>query len=113
MPVLHTGSNRVAAPRVKGSEPSEARVIQDGRLEWMLYAACREADERLFFGPLDEPAPDRQRREDAALRWCAACPVRRICRDVALSRGERYGVWGGLAQAELRRRRHATARAAR
>lgn len=42
-------------------------------------------------------------RETArARRICAACPVRDECLDVALDRGEDFGMWGGLTPAERR-----------
>lgn len=32
----------------------------------------------------------------AAALICTACPVRQICLDAAVARGEKYGVWGGV-----------------
>lgn len=69
--------------------------------DWGRRAACRGGDAALFFGPVtSESKRDRERREAAAKRICVTCPVLIPCRDHALRSGERYGVWGGLGEAE-------------
>lgn len=71
--------------------------------DWQQLAACRGADAELFFGPNRfEPKQEREAREAAAKEFCARCPVVDPCRETALRRGERYGVWGGLGEAERR-----------
>lgn len=75
---------------------------------WFEYAACRDADRRLFFEPEDEGAKPRERRIRAAKAVCAACPVRRECLLFALATPERYGIWGGFTareRATLKQRR--------
>ena len=42
----------------------------------------------------------RGRRENAAKKLCAQCPVIRSCRDYALDAVEAYGVWGGRNNGE-------------
>jgi WhiB family redox-sensing transcriptional regulator len=79
----------------------EARLYQtSGDTGWHDRAACRRADPRLFdsltrqevrdcdSNPLNLP------RVRDALPYCAACPVRRECREWADAEGEQ-GVWGG------------------
>lgn len=71
---------------------------------WERFAACAPEDITLFFGPHEpEDRRDRAVREERAKRICARCPVVEPCRRAALSRGERFGVWGGLGERERRR----------
>lgn len=51
--------------------------------------ACWGADPDLFFPMPGESA-------DPAKAICGACPVRAECLAVARSRGERWGIWGGV-----------------
>jgi hypothetical protein len=80
-------------------------VVGLTRPAWMRDAACRGHDPAVFF-------PGRTGAARTLLvearRICAACPVVEECRDHAVSRGERFGVWGGLSEKqrrEVRRRR--------
>jgi len=73
--------------------------------DWQRYAACRGMDVEVFFPPTGERGAARARREEAACRICASCPVRADCAAFARSAGEPYGVWGGLTERERRRRR--------
>ena len=66
--------------------------------EWQLEGACREADPRLFFHPEGERGPARRKRDEAAVKVCATCPVLQECRNHGLSVREPYGVWGGLTE---------------
>lgn len=75
------------------------------RLEWQESAACRGYDSNLFIEPDDERTSVRIRREQAAKRVCAACPVRFECLRFAESGPEVFGVWGGTTQRERRVRR--------
>lgn len=83
------------------------------RWGWQEQAACSGMTLDLFFSPDGERQRERERREQAALRVCARCPVRRNCLDQALRAPENYGVWGGMTEdqraAERRRRRRLTA----
>ncbi|MCZ7413115.1 WhiB family transcriptional regulator [Streptomyces sp. WMMC897] len=81
--------------------------------EWARKAACTkpEADPDWWAAP--GPSEDGQ----TAITWCAACPVRRPCLELAIrieedaSAGHRSGIYGGLTPHdrrqlfELRRRR--------
>jgi len=69
----------------------------------------------LFFGPDGERQPEREIRERKAKQICMGCPVRTECLDYAVSRPEKYGMWGGLNEDERaseRRRRMRRANAA-
>lgn len=82
---------------------------------WQDAAACRGEDIGLFFGPDGERQPEREIRERKAKSICARCPVQTECLEYALSRPEKYGVWGGLNEEERaseRRRRMRRANAA-
>lgn len=69
---------------------------------WQLSGACRHADPELFFHPDAERGAARRRRDAAALRVCAGCPVLHRCRDHALEQHEAGGVWGGLTEEQRR-----------
>ena len=49
-----------------------------------------------------ESKTQRRKRESAAKRICAECPVRRECFDYAMRVHEPFGIWGGLTEAERR-----------
>jgi WhiB family redox-sensing transcriptional regulator len=66
--------------------------------EWQLDGDCREADPRLFFHPEGERGPARRKRDEAAVKICATCPVLQECRNHGLTVREPYGVWGGLTE---------------
>ncbi|MFD4717290.1 WhiB family transcriptional regulator [Streptomyces sp. NPDC058423] len=70
--------------------------------DWQLRAACRGADSSLFFHPTNERGEAREERERKAKRVCGRCPVRTACLRHALETRERFGVWGGLGEHELR-----------
>ncbi|CCW13148.1 MULTISPECIES: WhiB family transcriptional regulator [Rhodococcus] len=74
-------------------------------LGWQFRGSCRSAGEFYFFAPDDEPSHVRRRREAAAKRICASCPVLTECRTHAMLSRERHGVWGGLSERERRIRR--------
>jgi WhiB family redox-sensing transcriptional regulator len=71
--------------------------------EWQAQAACRSADAGLFFPPDDDRGPVRAAREAAAKAVCRRCPVLEDCARHALATGERFGVWGGMTEAERAR----------
>jgi WhiB family redox-sensing transcriptional regulator len=66
--------------------------LYDDRHPWRRDAACRTADQRLFF-PISAAETD-------ALRFCDGCPVRRECLDFAIRNNEDQGVWGGMREGD-------------
>jgi WhiB family redox-sensing transcriptional regulator len=63
-------------------------------MSWQDRGACRDHDPEIFFpavGKSGEPAK----------RICRSCPVMAECRNEAIDRGERNGIWGGLAPDEI------------
>lgn len=81
------------------------------RWVWQDVAACAGHPTGLFFGTEDETLDERNAREASASLVCRACPVIGACLDYALSRPEKFGVWGGMGeqereQARRRRMRH-------
>ena len=60
---------------------------------WQSEASCRGVDPEVFFPTTDEEAA-------SAAAICATCPVRVNCLAFSIERGERYGVWGGMAEKE-------------
>ncbi|MEP6598782.1 MAG: WhiB family transcriptional regulator [Actinomycetota bacterium] len=63
--------------------------------EWQSLAACRGTETATFYHPENERGPRRERREQIAKQFCAACPVVGQCLRWALETREPYGVWGG------------------
>ncbi len=64
-------------------------------------AACG-VDPELHTGPdADEPAEERDAREQVAKEVCAGCPARVACLRRALSIAPEVGVWAGFTAAEL------------
>jgi WhiB family transcriptional regulator, redox-sensing transcriptional regulator len=59
---------------------------------WRMRAACRGVSPDLFFA--DGPV--------GAKKVCSACPVAERCLAYAMADNIRYGVWGGLTDAERR-----------
>lgn len=59
----------------------------------------------LFYGPEDDgrTEQDRDVREAEARSLCTICPIRTRCLERALVHRERYGVWGGMGEAERQR----------
>lgn len=62
-------------------------------VNWTL-ATCREFDPDIWFLP---------EHEDTALRICGGCPISADCLHVALTRPEKWGVWGGATEASRMR----------
>ena len=67
-----------------------------GPLSWKDYANCLGGNEDLFF-------PDRGASTRVAKQICAACQVRVDCLEYAVTRGEKFGIWGGLSERERRK----------
>jgi WhiB family redox-sensing transcriptional regulator len=76
-----------------------------GPEDWQLEALCRQTDPEAFF-------PERGESAREAKRVCGLCEVRAECLDYALANDERFGIWGGLTEREMRRlKKNGTARA--
>lgn len=69
---------------------------------WRVQARCRGVPTNLFFPAAGDMAAARE-----AKAICAACPVRVACRDYAVDRGQREGIWGGVGEYTRRRLRRA------
>jgi WhiB family redox-sensing transcriptional regulator len=88
------------AARVPGSSPVftvASELLGERGPKWMDDGACRspEHPQRIFFpGRGDPTAPGKA--------VCRSCPVVEECLDYALSKPERFGIWGGLSEAERR-----------
>ena len=80
-------------------------AISAGRVAWKDVAACRGVNGRDFFSPAQgERRRERRDREARAKDVCRGCAVRGECLEAAIANDERYGVWGGLTDAERARR---------
>ena len=68
---------------------------------WRASAAC--LDPRDPITDLYYPEGDSNGKAQLAKQICRACPVITDCRHYAVTHEERWGVWGGLSQHQLRR----------
>lgn len=62
---------------------------------WQAGALCAQADPEAWF-------PEKGASVREPKRICMQCPVRADCLEYAVSRNERWGVWGGLSEHERR-----------
>ncbi|MFD9947724.1 WhiB family transcriptional regulator [Nonomuraea sp. NPDC059023] len=64
---------------------------------WQDNAACARNPDlaELFFAPDGEREPARDIREKKAKEVCGGCLAKVDCREYALERPEKYGMWGG------------------
>ncbi len=76
------------------------------RFSWQDHANCREADQDLSFSR-------RGSLTRKARAMCAACIVKKECLEFALTKGERFGIWGGLSERQRRKIHGQRARAAK
>ena len=67
-------------------------------IPWSSDARCDSADPELFF-------PRDGTDNTLAKSICQTCPVRRQCLDYALETRQKYGIWGGMTEAQRRRLR--------
>lgn len=65
--------------------------------DWTDEGICRQVSLDLFFPELGDSGAARE-----AKKVCQGCPVKAICLETALTRHERYGVWGGATERERR-----------
>ncbi|MFI9610484.1 WhiB family transcriptional regulator [Streptomyces sp. NPDC052023] len=90
-------------PLPTGGKPPKVVVVPLLAVwKWQSLAACRDMDTSVFFSPPGERGSARRHRESTARAVCAACPVRTQCARFAVACGQRYGVWGGLTEADRR-----------
>jgi WhiB family redox-sensing transcriptional regulator len=100
-------------PARSSSARTAARIppIAELKLGWQERGLCQSGDATVFFAPDSERIREREKREMAAKRVCAECPVRQQCLEHALALPEQFGIWGGLTEMERaeesRRRRGA------
>ena len=73
------------------------------RPDWMQKAACRGLDPELFY-------PQRGITTKEAKAVCDSCEVCALCLEYALVNGEKFGIWGGLAERQRRKLRQRRAR---
>jgi WhiB family redox-sensing transcriptional regulator len=73
-------------------------LASSARPSWMDEAACKGRT-TLFFGIAGERPERRVRREAAARKVCAGCPVLEPCRTLARLNREN-GLWGGETEEE-------------
>ena len=73
----------------------------EGELAWQTDALCAQTDPEAFF-------PEKGGSTRDAKRVCEACPVQSACLDYAMSKDEKFGIWGGLSERERRRLRRLT-----
>lgn len=69
---------------------------QDPAASWRDDALCAQVGSDLFF-------PEKGGSTRGAKKLCAGCDVREQCLEYALTREERFGIWGGLSERERRR----------
>ena len=62
-------------------------------MHWRAFAACEGMDPDLFF-------PVTEDEEAAPKAVCQRCPVAEECLAYAMTKGEKWGIWGGLTPKE-------------
>ena len=63
---------------------------------WVDNALCAQTDPEAFF-------PEKGGSTRASKAVCAQCFVQAECLDYAITRDERFGVWGGFSERERRK----------
>ncbi|MBB1029695.1 WhiB family transcriptional regulator [Dietzia sp. SLG310A2-38A2] len=77
------------------------RRIDEG-WAWAEHGMCQDVPD-LFYNAENESKSLRRRKETAAKKLCAQCPVIEQCRAHAVAHRELYGVWGGMSEADRHR----------
>jgi WhiB family redox-sensing transcriptional regulator len=67
---------------------------------WRDFALCRGMNPNIFF-----PGSYNTVAVNKAKAICAQCPVRLACEHYGVTHFERFGIWGGYTQRQLRTRR--------
>jgi hypothetical protein len=60
-------------------------------MNWRDDALCAQVDTAIFF-------PPKGGSTKPAKRVCSLCPALDVCREYAVTRDERFGIWGGLSE---------------
>jgi WhiB family redox-sensing transcriptional regulator len=63
---------------------------------WQDRANCIGTDPEVFF-------PKIGKRSEEAQEVCSQCPVTSQCLEYAIAHNDRYGVWGGLSEADRKK----------
>ncbi|MCF7547207.1 WhiB family transcriptional regulator [Pseudonocardia sp. WMMC193] len=71
---------------------------EGGEEDWRDRGLCAQTDPEAFF-------PEKGGSTREAKRICTGCEVRAECLEYAMTRDERFGIWGGLSERERRRLR--------
>lgn len=82
-------------PIVHGVESSRLPDILMNGEEWAAKAMCKGTDPDKFF-------PERGGSTREARQICRSCPVCDECREFAVKKNEKYGVWGDTVEKERR-----------
>jgi WhiB family redox-sensing transcriptional regulator len=73
-------------------------------IDWQERAKCKGEDTDLFYAPRWRDSIRRQGRIEAAKAICAACPVRALCQEWGLGKGDNdWWILGGLTPEERAR----------
>lgn len=86
--------------RVTALPEQEQPPVLDAPPAWVERALCAQTDPEAFF-------PEKGGSTRQAKKVCRACEVQTDCLEYALSKHERWGVWGGLSEQERRRKKKA------
>jgi len=68
----------------------------DGMLSWQAQSKCNPSNAELFF-------PGRGDSPREAIKLCNTCTVREKCLNLAVARGEDFGIWGALTTTERKK----------
>lgn len=88
--------SRLPAERDYNHTTAKARDLLGDAPEWHEHAVCATTDPDAFF-------PEKGGSTREAKRICARCEVKTECLDYALRNDERFGIWGGKSERELRK----------
>lgn len=64
-------------------------------LAWREQAACKGMDPNIFF-------PVRGQDSRPAKKVCSTCPVKSECFEYGYLYGDKNGIWGGVAERQMR-----------
>lgn len=82
--------------RLSATDRVVAALTEAAETTWQEQAVCSQTDPEIFF-------PEKGGATAGAKALCRSCPVTDRCLDYALSKDERFGVWGGLSERERRK----------